>query len=101
MSWWGRYQAWRPEGAWDRYQIWRLESPARFTATGVGARLLIVLLVSLLSGSLSERTVLATAFFVVVATVLWWFIYYPRAVAKGPRASISAGPARDRRGAGG
>ena len=78
----GRYQAWRPEGTWDRYQAWRLRSPARFTATGVGVRLLIVLLISLLSGSLSERTVLATALFVVVAAVLWWFVYYPRAVAK-------------------
>ena len=94
MSWWERYRAWRPEGTWDRYQAWRLESRARFTATGVGLRLLTVLLVSLLTDSLSERTAVASAFFVVVATFLWWFLYYPRAVARRQRTSVPTGSTR-------
>lgn len=84
----GAVQAWEPERSWERYQAWRLESRARFTATGVGVRLLVVMLISLLSGSLSERTVLATAIFVVVATLLWWFLYYPRAKAKSLHTSV-------------
>lgn len=94
MSWWDSYRAWRPEGAWDRYQAWRLGSPARFTATGIGVRLVIVLLISLLTGSLSQRSVLATAFFVVIASLLWWFLYYPRAVKKSRQTSISANSTR-------
>lgn len=94
MSWWERYRAWRPEETWDRYQARRLQSRGHFVATAVAVRALIVFFMLLLTGSSVERTAVITAIFVAVAAVLWWFLYYPRAVAKSQPTIDPAGTAR-------
>lgn len=91
MSWWERYQGWQPESSWDRYQAWRLESRSRFVATAVALRALIVFLwLRLVSDSSAGKSFLLTTAFAVLATLLWWFWYYPRAKAKSQHTSVPA-----------
>lgn len=89
MSWRDRYQAWQPENSWDRYKAWQLESRARYVATAVGLRALIVLLyVWLFTGSSAARASLWTATFVVLGILVYGWLWYPRAKAKNERTSV-------------
>jgi len=87
---WDRYQAWQPESSWDRYQAWRFESRTHFVTTGAGLRVLIVFFLSLFTASSVGRALMVTAIFAVLAILLWWFWYYPRAKAKSQHTSVPA-----------
>jgi hypothetical protein len=89
MSWWDRYQAWQPESSWDRYKAWQIESRARYVATAVGLRALIVLLcLWLFIGSSTSKTLLLTATFAVLGILVYGWLWYPRAKAKSQHASV-------------
>lgn len=89
MSWGDRYQAWQPESWWDRYKAWQLESRARYVATALGLRVLIVLLyLWLFAGTLPGKAPLVTAIFVVLGILVFGWLWYPRAKAKSQQASV-------------
>jgi hypothetical protein len=91
MSWWDRYQAWQPESQWDRYQARRLESRARYVATAVGPRALIVFFVfGVFSGYSAGKALLLTAISAVLCTLVYGWVWYPRAKAKSQRTSVPA-----------
>ena len=71
-----------------RYQAWQLESRARWVATSVALRAVIVFLFLFLLGSSAQRALMVTAIFAVVAGLIWWFWAYPRERAKNQRASV-------------
>ena len=67
---------------WERYQAWQLESRARWVATNVVLRAVIVFFFSFLIGSSSQKALVVTVTFIAVAAPLWWLWAYPRERAK-------------------
>jgi hypothetical protein len=88
MGWWERYQAWQPETSWDKYQAWRLESRTRFVATSLAVRAPVVfLLLWLVSGWSAGEALLQTTGLAVLTLVFGW-LWYPRAKAKQQHTSV-------------
>ena len=76
-------------GWWERYQAWQLESRARYVATSLGLSLLIVLGSAwVIGGTHPGKAPLLFSIFLVLAILVYGWIYYPRAKAKSENASV-------------
>lgn len=74
---------------WDRYQTWQLESRARYVATELGLRILIVVLAAwLFAGTHPGKAPLLVTLFVVLGILIYGWVWYPRAKAKREQASV-------------
>lgn len=76
---------------WDRYRAWQLESRARYIATELGLRVLIVVLAAwIFFGTHPGQAPLLFGIGVVLGIVVLGRIYYPRSKAKSQHATLPA-----------